>query len=72
MLGRFRDSSSGCCRRHNRDMDDARKLLIGKRYDHSVDLNTKLNVSMLTPQCKILAKIILHNVLPQGGHFDNV
>jgi len=54
------------------DMDDAGRLLLSKRYDQSIDLNTKLNASLLTPNCRILVKIILHNVVPQGGHFDDV
>ena len=33
-------------------------------------MSTKLNVSFLTP--RIMAKIIMHNVLHQGGHFDDL
>ena len=48
------------------------RLLFSKRYDPTIDLNTKINAPLLTPLCRMLAKIILHNVLPQRGHFDEV
>jgi len=57
---------------HGWNVDEARKLLLGKRYDPSVDMNTKLNASTLTPECRIMAKIIMHKVLLQGGHFDEI
>jgi len=53
-------------------VNETRKLLPGKRYDPSVDMNTKSNASNLIPQCRIMAKMIMHNVLLQGGHFDKV
>lgn len=45
------------------DIDEARRLLFGKRYDPTIDLNTKLNASLLARQCRILAKIISEEML---------